>query len=43
MKLKIVNKSTNALPEYKTPDSSGIDLRAFLPEGSFTFAPMELT
>lgn len=41
MKLKIVNKSTNALPEYKTPDSSGMDLRAYLPEGSITLAPME--
>ena len=32
MKLKIVNKSGNALPEYKTPDSSGMDLRANLDE-----------
>lgn len=41
MKLKIVNKSGNALPEYKTPDSSGMDLRAYLPEGSIVLNPME--
>lgn len=41
MKLKIVNKSTNALPEYKTAGSSGMDLRAYLPDGDITLAPME--
>lgn len=41
MKLKIVNKSTNALPEYKTVGSSGMDLRAYLPDGNITLAPME--
>lgn len=41
MKLKIVNKSTNALPEYKTAGSSGMDLRAYLPDGNITLAPME--
>ena len=41
MKLKIVNKSGNALPEYKTPDSSGMYLRAYLPEGSIVLNPME--
>lgn len=41
MKLKIVNKSGNVLPEYKTPDSSGMDLRAYLPEGSIVLNPME--
>jgi dUTP pyrophosphatase len=30
--VKIINKSTNALPEYATADSSGMDLRAFLKE-----------
>jgi dUTP pyrophosphatase len=28
--IKIVNKSTNPLPEYKTEGSSGMDLMAFL-------------
>jgi len=30
MVLKIINKSTNSLPEYKTEFSAGMDLRAFL-------------
>jgi dUTP pyrophosphatase len=30
MKIKIVNKSTNQLPEYSTELSAGMDLRAFL-------------
>lgn len=42
MELKIVNKSNNALPEYKTPESAGMDLRAFLPEGeTVTLKPLE--
>ena len=32
MKIRIVNKSTNALPEYATSQSAGIDLRANLSE-----------
>lgn len=32
MKIKIVNKSTNQLPEYATPASAGVDLRANLEE-----------
>lgn len=32
MKLGIVNKSNNPLPEYKTEGSSGMDIRAFLDE-----------
>lgn len=30
MKLKIINKSHHPLPEYKTPGSAGMDLRAYL-------------
>ncbi len=30
MEIKIVNKSTNKLPEYETDHSAGMDLRAFL-------------
>ncbi|NLY72286.1 MAG: dUTP diphosphatase [Tissierellia bacterium] len=32
MKLKIINKSHHPLPEYKTPGSAGMDLRAYLEE-----------
>ena len=28
MKVKVVNKSKNALPEYETKGSAGMDLRA---------------
>ena len=40
MKIRIVNKSTNALPQYATSQSAGIDLRANLSE-SVTLKPME--
>lgn len=30
LKVKIVNKSNNALPKYETPGSAGLDLRANL-------------
>lgn len=39
MDLKILNVSNNALPEYKTKDSSGLDLRAYLPDGPLTLQP----
>lgn len=32
VKIKIINKSDNLLPEYATSGSSGMDLRAFLKE-----------
>ena len=32
MEVKIVNKSNNSLPEYKTVQSAGMDLRAFIAE-----------
>lgn len=32
MKVKIVNKSGNALPQYETPFSAGMDVRADIPE-----------
>lgn len=32
MELKIINKSDNPLPEYKTEFSAGMDLQAFLEE-----------
>lgn len=43
MKVKIVNKSPFPIPEYKTNGSSGVDLRAVLPEGCevLTLEPFE--
>ncbi|MDR1683371.1 MAG: dUTP diphosphatase, partial [Candidatus Symbiothrix sp.] len=32
MKIKIINQSKNALPEYETPQSAGLDLRANIDE-----------
>lgn len=40
MELKIVNKSSNPLPEYKTIQSAGMDLRANLTE-SVVLKPLE--
>jgi dUTP pyrophosphatase len=39
-KVKIINQSTNALPEYKTVGSSGMDVRAFTSETVF-IKPLE--
>lgn len=39
--VRIINKSNNLLPEYATEKSAGLDLRAFLPEGSIRLEPME--
>ena len=41
MKVKVVNKSNNALPAYETKNSDGMDLRAYLPEGPVTLQPMQ--
>ncbi|MBO4815308.1 MAG: dUTP diphosphatase [Muribaculaceae bacterium] len=40
MKVKIVNRSTNALPSYSTEQSAGMDLRAWLQE-PVTLQPLE--
>lgn len=40
MKVKIINKSNNPLPEYKTPLSAGMDLMANLNE-EIVLEPME--
>lgn len=40
MKIRIVNKSTNTLPQYATSQSAGIDLRANLAE-PVILKPME--
>ena len=41
MKVKVVNKSTNALPAYETKNSAGMDLRAYLPDGPITLQPLQ--
>lgn len=40
MKLRIINKSNNPNPAYATPQSAGMDLRAFLDE-AITLLPGE--
>lgn len=40
--IPIINLSGNPLPEYATPGSSGMDIRAFLDE-PFTLQPLERT
>jgi dUTP pyrophosphatase len=41
-KIKIVNKSTNKLPEYATIHSAGMDLMAYIPDRlEITLNPME--
>ena len=40
MKIKIVNKSHHALPQYATEQSAGVDLRANL-DAPIALAPME--
>lgn len=39
MQVSVINRSHNSLPEYKTPLSAGLDLAAFLPEGSISIPP----
>lgn len=41
MILKVINKSHHPLPKYETPQSAGLDLRAYLPEGSVTLQPLQ--
>lgn len=41
MKLNIVNKSDNALPNYETVNSAGMDLRAYLPDGQMVIKPLQ--
>lgn len=42
MKVKIINTSHHPLPQYATPDSAGLDLRAFL-QMPITLKPLERT
>lgn len=40
IQIKIINLSGNPMPEYATPGAAGIDLRAWLPDGGVTLAPL---
>lgn len=40
IKVKIINKSHHPLPEYETPESAGMDVRAFL-DKPVTLQPLE--
>lgn len=39
--IKIINGSGNPMPEYATAGAAGMDLRAWLPEGSVTLKSLE--
>lgn len=39
LKVKIINKSHHPLPDYGTFEAAGMDVRAYLPEGSITLRP----
>lgn len=41
MEIKVINRSHHPLPQYETPLSAGMDVRAFLPEGALTLGPMQ--
>lgn len=43
LKVKIINKSHHPLPSYGTFEAAGMDIRAYLPEGSVTLRPMQRT
>lgn len=43
LNVKIINESHHPLPEYSTEASAGMDLRAFLPDGPVTLAPLGRT
>lgn len=41
LKIKIINRSHHPLPAYATPESAGMDIRAYLPDAPVTIKPME--
>lgn len=41
LKIKIINRSHHPLPAYATPESAGMDIRAYLPDAPVIIKPME--
>lgn len=41
LQVKIINRSHHDLPEYSTPEAAGMDVRAYLPQGSVMLKPGE--
>lgn len=41
MILKVINRSHHPLPQYETEQSAGLDLKAFLPDGSVVLKPLQ--
>lgn len=41
IEVKVINKSHHPLPSYETNEAAGMDVRAYLPEGSVTLKPGE--
>ncbi len=41
IKVRIINNSHHPLPQYSTPDSAGMDVRAYLPNGAITLRPLQ--
>ena len=41
VKVKVINKSHHPLPAYSTFEAAGMDVRAYLPEGSVTLKPFQ--
>ena len=39
LKVRIIHRSGNPLPAYSTPESAGMDVRAWLPDGPVTLMP----
>lgn len=39
--VKVINRSHHPLPQYSTFEAAGMDVRAFLPEGSVTIKPLQ--
>lgn len=41
IKVHVINKGPHSLPRYETMGSAGLDLKAWLPNGTITLQPME--
>lgn len=41
VEVKIINRGHHPMPEYATPGSAGMDVRAYLPDGPVTLRPMQ--